>query len=134
MKNLHLPKKSSNKNNIYYLKQYLKKKKRSLTIKQKEYIQKLIGRKEKAIEKEALLYENSSLLHLAIKELIREKQITRIMQKERTTKLIEEKRTIIIKYKKISYKIKSVAELVLKMLETVNLAHDKGFGDTLNRI
>lgn len=116
MKNLYLPKKLKDES-VYYLKEYLEKKKRKLTKRQKGHIEILIKRKENAIDKEALLYEASSLLHLAQTELVRERKAERIVENGKT-----------------HYKIKSIAELVLKMLETVNLAHDKGYGDYLNTI
>ena len=116
MKNLYLPKKLKGES-VCYLKEYLKKKKRKLTKKQKGHIEILIKRKEKSIDKEAGLYETSSLLYLAQTELVRERRAIRTVENG-----------------KVNYKIKSVAELILKMLETVNLAHDKGYGDYLNTI
>jgi len=116
MKNLYLPKKLEEES-IVYLNRYFKKKKRSLTKKQKTYIQKLIEKRRKEIEKEVLLYENSSLLHLAQVELVRERRAIRTTNNG-----------------KVVYKIKSVGELFLKMIEIVNLAHDKGYGDFLNTI
>jgi len=101
---------------VEYLRNYLKRERpHRLPLKKRELIKKLITKREKECDKEAWLYVNSSLCHLAQEELVRERRADKIIENG-----------------KITYKIPSVAEMVLKMLEIVNLAHDKGYGDILN--
>jgi len=113
MKKINLSKKLKNKS-VEYLKNYLKKGKR-LPLKKRELIKGLISKQEKECDREAWLYVNSSLCHLAQEELVREKRARKTITNG-----------------KISYKIKSVAEVILKMIETLNLANNKGYGDILN--
>ena len=118
MKKIKISKKLKEES-VNYLQNYLKQKRqRFLTKKHREYIKSLIEKKKKANEKEAELYINSSLFNLAFEELVRErkarKNITDDNKIDRNTGLI------------------SVGELILKMIEIVNEAHDKGLGEILN--
>lgn len=97
-----------------------KKRQRTLPKVEKDFIKKLVAKRVKEIDKEAWDYVNSPIFNLAYEELIRERKAKKLLTDDNKIDR--------------NLGIKSVAEVVRKMLEVINLAHDKGYGDVLNTL